>query len=724
MPWPSPAAYHEAVQNPQTCFFDPDLKAGTITTDHLGLPIVRSGNFASVYEIRNGAQRWGVRCFLRQVSDQQQRYISVSQHLDGVLLPCLIAFKYQEQGIRTQGQTYPIVKMDWVEGKLLTAFIDDQIKNPQTLLQLAARWRGIVNSLHGNRLAHGDLQHGNILVTAQGEIKLVDYDAMFVPALRGKPSPELGHRNYQHPQRTADDFDNRLDNFAAIVIYLSLRALAADGSLWQQFYTGENLIFSSADYTAPMQSAVFRRLQSSSDFGVRALAAELEQCCLGTMVQIPDFESVVHALPIPSASFQQTVVTSPSSPLSPQVQLQPWWNATYSVLPPTTPSSPTSALPVSAALPPPIKTLPPNSPPPSSINSPVQAPLRSAPALSQTPSAPAVLKHKPSDIYRQVKVAGSICTCIVIVAGITWQFLWNNSPTNAPSSLSASALGNTERPIGNTVGSDPHSENSNDVIPSVTPPAYKKNLRDDAEMVFIPAGEFTMGSTQSELDALAKQYTPDSDKGDGSQHKAILDSYYIYRTPVTVAQYLKFCDDTGHSKPPATIINPNWGKRDHPIVNVSYHDALAYCEWAGVKLPTEAQWEKAARGTDARTYPWGNVFDSYKLWCLHSPAFVNYSGGTAPVDSFPDGASPFGVLDMAGNVAQWCSDWYDKDFPSSRLATERNPENQSFGAMKYRVLRGGSWRGTGPVCFRSAYRDDFGPNSRYDDVGFRCASGL
>jgi len=721
MSWPSPDAYHEAVQNPQTCFFDPNLKTGMVTTDHLGLPIVRSGNFASVYEIRNGAQRWGVRCFLRQVSGQQQRYVSVSQHLGGVLLPCLIAFEYHEQGIRTQGQPYPIIKMEWVEGKLLTAFIDDQIQNPGALLQLAARWRGIVNSLHGNRLAHGDLQHGNVLVTAQGEIKLVDYDAMFVPALSGKPSPELGHRNYQHPQRTAGDFDHRLDNFAAIVIYLSLRALAADASLWQQFYTGENLIFSSADYKAPMQSAVFRRLQSSSDLGVRALAAELKQFCLGTMAQIQDFESIVHALQIPSASPQLPVIALPSPPSSPQPQSQSWWNTTSPALPPTIPLSSTSTPHVAAVLTPPSNTLPPS---PATINIPIQAAPQAVLALSQTTSAPTVTKQKHSNTSRYVKVVGSICTCIVILAGITWWFLWNNLPTNTPSSSSVPAIGNTERPIVNPAGSDPNGGKSDSVKPYVAPPGFKKNAKDDADMVFIPAGEFTMGSPSSEINALVKQYNLEEIRAEGPQHKVILDGYYIYKTPVTVAQYLKFCDETGHAKPPAPTFNPNWEMRDHPIVNVSYNDALAYCEWAGVKLPTEAQWEKAARGIDARTYPWGNEFDKTKLWCLESPAFVVYSSGTAPVGSFPNGASPFGVLDMAGNVGQWCSDWYDKDFSSSRLSKERNPENQSVGEMKYRVLRGGSWRGNGPVCFRSAYRDDFGPNSAYQDVGFRCASGL
>ena len=247
------------------------------------------------------------------------------------------------------------------------------------------------------------------------------------------------------------------------------------------------------------------------------------------------------------------------------------------------------------------------------------------------------------------------------------------------------------------------------VNPGVASAKFKKNAKDDADMVFIPAGEFKMGSNAG---------------GDREKpvHKVTLDGYYIYRTPVTVAQYLKFCDETGHAKPEAPSFNPNWFKRDHPIVNVSYNDALAYCNWAGVKLPTEAQWEKAARGTDGREYPWGEKFDRSKLWCSESK--FDDAGGTKPVGSFPSGKSPFGVLDMAGNVWQWCSDWFDENFYSSRTATERNPENQAVGEKKYRVVRGGSWGYYVPGNFRSAYRLDDGPDGRGDGIGFRCASGL
>jgi formylglycine-generating enzyme required for sulfatase activity len=234
----------------------------------------------------------------------------------------------------------------------------------------------------------------------------------------------------------------------------------------------------------------------------------------------------------------------------------------------------------------------------------------------------------------------------------------------------------------------------------------KKNAKDGADMVFIPAGEFTMGD---------KEFT------NAKPHTVVLDGYYIYRTPVTVAQYLKFCDETGHARPKAPDFNPNWSKRDHPIVDVSYDDALAYCKWAKVKLPTEAQWEKAARGTDSRLYPWGNAADSDGLSASRPKT---YATGTTPVGSFPLEASPFGVLDTAGNGYQWCSDWSDENFYSHRLATERNPENQSVGEKKLRVVRGSSWfLYWDTFAFRTAHRI-FVPDGRYDHTGFRCVSGL
>jgi formylglycine-generating enzyme required for sulfatase activity len=225
------------------------------------------------------------------------------------------------------------------------------------------------------------------------------------------------------------------------------------------------------------------------------------------------------------------------------------------------------------------------------------------------------------------------------------------------------------------------------------------NPKDGAVMIYIPAGEFLMGSN-------------DGYNAEKPQHRVYLDGYWIYKYPVTVAQYRKFCRVTGRQEPPP----PDWGwKDDHPIVNVTWHDAVAYCQWAGVRLPTEAEWEKAARGTDGRKYPWGNEWDGSK--CANSVG-TNNLHSTVPVGSYPQGVSPYGVHDMAGNVWEWCSSLYR---PYPYRADDGREEIGKNVAGKRRVLRGGSWD-SDVGDFRAAYRGGSNPGDWWFDVGFRCAA--
>ena len=226
----------------------------------------------------------------------------------------------------------------------------------------------------------------------------------------------------------------------------------------------------------------------------------------------------------------------------------------------------------------------------------------------------------------------------------------------------------------------------------------KVNPKDGAELVYVPGGEFTMG---------------DTDQKDNPPHKVMLSGYYLYKNLVTVAQYKKFCSATGQKMPAA----PSWGwKDDHPIVNVSWNDAQAYCKWAGVRLPTEAEWEKAARGTDGRKYPWGNEFNNNNLWCTCS--LYGARTNPAPVGSFPSGASPFGALDMVGNVIQWCADWYDADY--TKIPNLANPTGPDLGMS--RALRGGSWIEVFRDIERVSFRFKGNPAANNITIGFRCAS--
>ena len=295
-PWPSPGDYSAAIQNPHNCFADPELARGQVHTNQFGLPVGASGNFAVVYQLHSGAQMFAVRCFIRPVTNQQQRYDALSQHLHGIWLPALVDYTYLPQGIRVRGQWYPVVRMAWIAGQQLHQYIEDHLRHSQLLERLAIQWRGVVAGLCGAHMAHGDLQHGNILVDGHDQLHLVDYDGFFIPALHTQPPGERGHPNYQHPERQQHGYyAANADAFSALVIYLSLLALRTEPGLWS-WHTGENLIFKADDFTQPGRTPVWQRLQGSVDPEVQRLTATLERFCREPVSAVPDLDTVIQGL--------------------------------------------------------------------------------------------------------------------------------------------------------------------------------------------------------------------------------------------------------------------------------------------------------------------------------------------------------------------------------------------------------------------------------------------
>jgi formylglycine-generating enzyme required for sulfatase activity len=220
-------------------------------------------------------------------------------------------------------------------------------------------------------------------------------------------------------------------------------------------------------------------------------------------------------------------------------------------------------------------------------------------------------------------------------------------------------------------------------------------------MVLVPAGDFTMGTNRSE------SVGPDIPRGYNDArplHSVTLPAYFIDKTEVTNAQYKKYCDATGYPAP------PNWkdgvyaqGEDDFPVSHVTWYEAGAYAAWAGKRLPTEAEWEKAARGTDKREFPWGDNWDPKRA--------VFGRSHSDKVGQFPTGASPYGALDMAGNVFEWTESWYDA-YPNAPI---KFPE---YGE-KMKVVRGGGCDGYDSIV-RTYYRSVAFPGTRSGWIGFRC----
>jgi len=274
---------------------------------------------------------------------------------------------------------------------------------------------------------------------------------------------------------------------------------------------------------------------------------------------------------------------------------------------------------------------------------------------------------------------------------------------------------------------------------------------DGADMVLVPAGAFWMGSAaediQVRVDECQRTVKPENRAkcgewfaDEGPQRQVFLDAFYIDRYEVTNARFEKFVAANAYR---TTAEAEGWGwvlqqkngasqwerlkgatwrtpggpgtaaAATHPVVQVSWYDAEAYCRWASKRLPTEAEWEKAARGVDGRRYPWGEDWN---------PSRANGDMGvktTRPVGGYPAGASPYDVHDLTGNVFEWVADWYDASF--YRKGQDRNPAGASSGEQ--RVLRGGGWHSR-PIALRVASRGSGMPDFRYNYTGFRCAKGL
>jgi formylglycine-generating enzyme required for sulfatase activity len=238
--------------------------------------------------------------------------------------------------------------------------------------------------------------------------------------------------------------------------------------------------------------------------------------------------------------------------------------------------------------------------------------------------------------------------------------------------------------------------------------------KDGAPMVLIPAGPFLMGSN-------------DGLPNERPEHTVVLDAYYIDQFEITAGRYQKFLESARHNLPPTWDDEVAQAMGDLPAVGMSWNDAAAYCKWAGKRLPTEAEWEKAARGTDGRRYPWGHMQPFVDIANYNRGVWVSEAVTLVPVNSGIEGMSvrhglkeggksPYGLYHMAGNAAEWVNDWYDREY--YQKSPDKNPKGPETGERK--VIRGGSWADL-PTALRVTARFSAEPDFEDRTIGFRCA---
>lgn len=302
--FPPPSEYTKVLSTPQgirIAFRDPVLKASTAELDTQRMPRVRSGAFAVVYRLMlPDGRSQAVRLFLKDGDDRRERYALIHEHLAKSPLPCLVAFTYAEDAFRAaDGKRYPMMTMDWVEGETLFDWLHDRATrgDARAIAAVAAKWRELIVSLRRANIAHGDLQHANVMITQAGELKLVDYDGMCVPKLAGRRNLEIGVDPYQHPGRNADTtLSPSLDNFSSLVIQTCLSALAVEPGLWQEFVVAklnEKILFRREDFEDPAKSPLFQRLRRSADPQVQRLATVIADLWKKRIEQVPSLEEVL-----------------------------------------------------------------------------------------------------------------------------------------------------------------------------------------------------------------------------------------------------------------------------------------------------------------------------------------------------------------------------------------------------------------------------------------------
>jgi len=307
MHFPTLGEYIDALQlDLDAVLVDPVLRTGFVVTRAPGRLAVHGGTCAYTFEVQTPRGRYALRAFHRAPDALDLRYSAIERHLLTVRCPGLVDVAYQPFGITTDTGAYPVVRMPWIEGQHLAAFVADHRYEPATLAQLQQSLRRLARDLKACGVAHGDVQPTNVVVGIDRRLRLVDYDGLFVPDLEPLTSVELGHRNFQHPARRSEHFDGSLDDFSFIVLDLALEALQQRPDLWDVTSSREDaILFRADDYADPAASRIFDLLARLR--GLETPVQNLAAVCDAPFEHVPRFEDFLAGKEIPRSPTRQAV---------------------------------------------------------------------------------------------------------------------------------------------------------------------------------------------------------------------------------------------------------------------------------------------------------------------------------------------------------------------------------------------------------------------------------
>jgi hypothetical protein len=314
--------YQAAMRRPAKAFADEELQKMVVFKNSLGWPAANTGGFAAVYKLTSGRRATAVRCFVKLAPDIAERYEFISARLSSATAQdtrdrFLVKSTYQAVGINIVSGWKPITTMPWIEGRPLDAYMDIAVAERWRLPRLRTQIERLEQELFRLNIAHGDLQHRNILIEENGSLRLIDYDGMWVPELAGRVSNEIGVADYQHPGRTWEHFGPGMDRFSFLVLYLTLLAVELHPEVWRADARSEGLLLRESDYRDPDGSPILDRLSSLDDLA--PLVRVFRRICVGDVQEVPrlpdylrEVERTVGPSARPSPSVSPAAIAAPS----------------------------------------------------------------------------------------------------------------------------------------------------------------------------------------------------------------------------------------------------------------------------------------------------------------------------------------------------------------------------------------------------------------------------